>query len=1345
MERNTTLTLLAVAAMCVSVAQYALAIPARPRPITLTQPDGSQFTAVLKGDEHFHFAEDQDGYSIILDKDGWWTYAKPENGLLAASGILAGKGKCPYPKHLRPNAEAIAGLSQNKNRIINISIETRHQWSVEMLYGAGGTKGHPSKAATGRQYINILLGDYTDSSFAWYSSMQKAGNNPSYFAPFPYDAGAANGHNLANAAYFNFLAFGDSVSPYVPDSSRVGTLTNYFFDVSYRKCWCSGIVDGPRSSGLTRTSAASSYYPSYAYINAVLANADPYVNYDQNSDGTADITIIIHPGHGSEETSDGNDIWSGPLTGSFGTYDGVTITKLVFLPQNMQLGALAHETFNLLGAPDLYDYGCYSNTWGVWSLMDMGCWAGSPVSGSQPTFPGGHLVYDIDGNLTNGIDGWLTDGALGNTDSISSLYRGDGQYPVLTLDSAGTARCSGIITGGIRLWRLRNANFLDSGQVFFVENRRRNPPYESGLPEDGLIITHIDTRMVAGTRLNDGPPCARAYYSWVERPGFDINQLYSVGDTSNYYCGECDAAYSADDINGYYNTAHNSIDSTTIPNSWINQCYGTTPAQTGPFIVNIGVNAPCMTFDVIRTGLSNGQPLLSYSYCTIKDPPPANHNGLLDAWETDTVVVTVRNNGVEIIAGAACSLYTEGVSYATVVNPGWRAINGGSLPAESQGQSGGFLVAVSRDIPMFSLISFGLKVRSTIPAFNDELHFTCLVSPMMVNKVYDFSKITVGGSTDDYSIRPSDCAIYGDTLIVANANLLNSTPQTRIYKVKKSTANNPLAAADTFGSLNNAVITNKTNYICGMDVDNAGTLWYTMEDTVWHTNRGTTLIQKFEGANAEWLGTNSLKRMRGLAFGPAAVDTVGEDMIPGDSLLLYWQYYLGDGAVYYNVSDSIFNYKKVTSGTTAIARRWALSDSGWNGVSNFGYGWSAWDGRGLENDGMNLWTTSSGTGLFIQRNPVGRIIRAFPGPPWLLGDAIYGLTHEVTDSNGTVYAPEGGAGSKPYVPYAKGTKHYMYMSSFDSPKIYKVDISNMVLPTVPDSVQLIGTLDDLNILIIYKSDADWQKVSKYIIYRRYDNLMPTSADSIGVVFTGRRADGRVAVVDTFYDYYAMKGKAYGYSVRSVNYSGYGTWLSTSPTFLELLAVEFGNFSYSVDGYDVELKWNTVSETGSKSFEIMRSKDEMNCQTVGEVKATGNSSTGGNYIFHDVVPEAGKYDYTIYEICLDGRRNLIFKQQISVEQKAPDRFELARIYPNPLIKGNVNLRFSLPNSGQVSLKVYNILGQEVKTIVNDYCRSGIFDYKWDGCDNSGITVAQGIYVCKLEKDSETITRKIVVLK
>ena len=63
--------------------------------------------------------------------------------------------------------------------------------------------------------------------------------------------------------------------------------------------------------------------------------------------------------------------------------------------------------------------------------MDMGSYNG-PHSGDQPSFAGGHLQYDIDGNLSNGITGWL-DSALVYTDSISSARNGDGTYTIAAL------------------------------------------------------------------------------------------------------------------------------------------------------------------------------------------------------------------------------------------------------------------------------------------------------------------------------------------------------------------------------------------------------------------------------------------------------------------------------------------------------------------------------------------------------------------------------------------------------------------------------------------------------------------------------------------------------------------------------------------------------------------------------------------------------------------------------------------------------------------------------------------------------------------------------------------------
>ena len=231
------------------------------------------------------------------------------------------------------------------------------------------------------------------------------------------------------------------------------------------------------------------------------------------------------------------------------------------------------------------------------------------------------------------------------------------------------------------------------------------------------------------------------------------------------------------------------------------------------------------------------------------------------------------------------------------------------------------------------------------------MHFVKQLAQIAVVQTYDFSNILVGGITYDYRIQPSDLATYGDTLIVANANI--DYAQTRIYKVKRA-VRNPMVSADTFGSIsNNPGLANKSNYICGMDVDNSGNLWYTMEDTVWNSNRGATLIRKFEGPNCDWAGATYLKRMRGLAFGPSQVDSVGTDMIPGDSLLVYWQQLNAAGADF--STDSILNYNKVAGGTTTIARRWALSDSGWPYVSDMGYGWNAWNGSSTASRTKSWW------------------------------------------------------------------------------------------------------------------------------------------------------------------------------------------------------------------------------------------------------------------------------------------------------------------------------------------------------------------------------------------------------
>ncbi len=1338
MQSRFRLPVLALAViMIVALAGSSFAVPARTRPVKLNQPDGSSFMGTLKGDEHFHFAETTEGFSIIPDKDGWWTYATQESGLLVPTGYKVGKSECPFKAHLRPSASAIAALPENANKMINIPVETRHKWSTDALYGVGGTADNPTKAPAARQYINVILGDFSDSTFAWYSGTQKAGNNP--YTPFPYDHVASN-HAAANANWFNFLVLGDSISPYNPDSSCVGSLTNFYYDFTYKKAWWFGTVAGPIATTVARGSAvASGGSPSSTYYNAVLTNADPVVNYDSDANGVADGLMIVHPGPGQDESGDTKDIWSMSVTTSFGTRDGVSLTKCVFLAQNGQLGVFSHEMFHQLGAPDLYDYGYSGTPWGQWSLMDNGSWNGIKYGGDAPCFPGGHLQYDIDGNLTNGIDGWLNNVAY--TDSISSLYRGDGKYTIASLDSAGEAR-RGNITSGIRLWRIRNNAFRDSGQAYFVELRTTTTPYEYALGESGLIITHIDTRMGGGSSLNDGPPQTAYYYSFVEQPGFDPNLLYASGDTAiarNWYIAN--SAYSADDFSpgGY---VENAIDSLTIPNCKTNKGIGNGNGN-GPWIYDISREGPTMTFSVARTGLAAAVPVVGYVSAVVKDPVTTgtanNNNSLLDPWEIDSVKVNLRNTGAAITAGAQCSLYVVSDPLLASVTPAWKTVGSGALATNAEALSAPFMVSIAKDVPRFTDIVFGVKIKGTTPAYTSTSYFSLRVSALNVVQVYDFQDIRVGGTTYMYKIQPSDIAILADTIFLANANLNFSTPYNRIYRVKKNTTNNPLVGGvggDTLSSLNNLGSVNGGGYICGMDIDNSGRLWWSIADSVLNTNRTNSAPVKFTAPNVIWGGDGTYyRRIRGLGLGPAVTDTVGPDVIPGDSLLLYWQQ-LGmasnDGG-----TDSIFNLRKVASGTSTIAKRYAFYDSSW-GAYDHGFGYNAWNGRALEHDGSNFWTTATDMNLIIRRDAVdGKIIEIMPNPSNGGGIAIYGLAVEATDAAGVPYAP---VGTVAYKPYANGSVHYLYAVAMDEGKIYKINISGFVRPTPPDSVVATVITASQNKVKWFKANAPQQKVYKYVIYRRNDSLPVSSADSIGTVVS---KFGNT--VDSMFDNSAKASHIY--TIRSVNYYGYGDWgASVSATLLPPPpgAVELTSFTFTVGSENaVRLNWMTASELDNVAWEIERSTDNETFSKVGEIAVDGPNQYGAKYSYTDITPHSGLYYYRIADVSLSGAKT--YHGPISVLVGRPTIYALAQNYPNPVGNTATTIKYALKNPNNTSLKIYNLLGEEVKTLVNGKQDANFYTVQWDGRDNHGQTVANGVYFYKLNSGEFNATKKMMVLR
>ena len=1309
----------------VVLAVNAFAVPAKPRPTTLTQPDGSKFTAVLKGDEHFSFAEDMDGYSLKLNNDGWWTYATLENGLLVPSNLKAGQVQCPYSTHLRPSSEAIARLPQNANLEINNTPENRTKELSKFWKAVNGGKDTKS-APTGKAYVNLCLGDFSDSTFAVYSAWQKAGQNP--YGSFAYDHSATNDHNTANLNWFNFLAFGDSVAPYALDSMVAGSVSNFALSWTYGKlCWAGTVARG--ATGIARASAHTGTAPTTAYIQASVTQCDAAINYYQG--GSANILVVIHPGPGQEESADTKDIWSMSMSGTTYTSADGSMTKAIVCPQNAQLGVLAHELFHgSTSGPDLYDYGYSGTPMGEWSLMDNGSWNGIVEGGDAPCFPGGLLAYTCTG--VAGGAGYLPAGAAGKSDSISSAYRGDGEYTIACLDSIGEAR-RGNITSGIRLWRVRNDAFRDSSQAFYVELRNRTPPYEYGLPENGLIITHIDTRMGGGTRFNDGPPTVKYYYTWAEQPGINPNLTYAAGD-SNFPRSLGNAAYSANDISsgGY---TENSLDSLTVPNNKTNRGTGN-GGGNGPWIYDISMEGPTMTFKVARTGFAISNPLVAFSAATVKDPLISglsnNNNSMLDPWESDSIILNLENNGTAITAGAVCSLYVidGGAGNWATINPllAKVSVGGGAIGLNGSAVSLGIPVSISKDVPKFTDMVFGYKFTSTAPAYTTDGQFTLRVSGFNIVKVYDFVNVAPQGSTGFvYRIQPCDLAILGDTLYVANADLhlAAGSWNTRIHKVKRSSLNNPLLAtvADTFGSLNNRVtIQDAAKYCGGIDIDNSGKLWWTCQDSVFGTNRTAVKVNGFKAPNTSW-GGSPMKRVRGLGIGPLVVDTVGPDCMPGDSVMLYFQNYF-DGAYAGSGAESLIVTNRATAGTGTRTKAWGFQDSAW-GATSYGAtnGYSWWNGRALDYDGSNVWTSSVWQNILMRRNvtiagTTAPIIETMPGPSSYGVYGTYGMALESTDSLGVQYAP---SGTVTYVSGAKGTKHYMYCASMDEGKIYKIDISGWMLPTPPDSQKVVDTGND-NVITWWKSNVDAQKIPQYIVYRQApgSTAPPTAADELARV---QHVYGS-GTSNTYTDVGGgVKGSkaAYVYSIKSVNYYGEGSWgasVNASP-----LSVEVTSFASAASINSVTLQWSWASAYQNYKWKIKRSADGLNYETRATLDGAGTSNTSGSLSYTDAVETEGIYYYQLYDVDLAGHEKLS-GSLIETVGKVPLSYDMSQNYPNPMGRSSTQIKFALKNPGKVSLVVYNVLGEQVKTLANDTRKAGFYTAPWNGTDDKGRQVSNG---------------------
>jgi flagellar hook assembly protein FlgD len=90
------------------------------------------------------------------------------------------------------------------------------------------------------------------------------------------------------------------------------------------------------------------------------------------------------------------------------------------------------------------------------------------------------------------------------------------------------------------------------------------------------------------------------------------------------------------------------------------------------------------------------------------------------------------------------------------------------------------------------------------------------------------------------------------------------------------------------------------------------------------------------------------------------------------------------------------------------------------------------------------------------------------------------------------------------------------------------------------------------------------------------------------------------------------------------------------------------------------------------------------------------------------------------------------------------FQLSNNYPNPF-NPSTSISYSVPQSSNVSLVIYNILGKKVRTLLNDSHSAGNYQVIWDGKDDLGNQVSSGMYLYALISGDISIVKKMILLK
>ncbi len=191
-----------------------------------------------------------------------------------------------------------------------------------------------------------------------------------------------------------------------------------------------------------------------------------------------------------------------------------------------------------------------------------------------------------------------------------------------------------------------------------------------------------------------------------------------------------------------------------------------------------------------------------------------------------------------------------------------------------------------------------------------------------------------------------------------------------------------------------------------------------------------------------------------------------------------------------------------------------------------------------------------------------------------------------------------------------------------------------------------------------------------------------------------------------------------------------------------LPVELSAFTSTINLRDVTLNWTTVSESNNSGFDVERSSVNSQWSKIGNVTGSGTSNNIHNYSFTDRGLSSGKYNYRLKQTDFNGNFHY-YDLSNEVNVGIPDKFNLSQNYPNPF-NPSTKINYDIPFDSKVSIKLFDMSGKEVATLVNEPKAAGYYTINFNAS-----SLSSGVYFYRISAEANgqsfVSTKKMILVK